>query len=80
MDGGWPAEAGSGQARANWEKIRVGWWYTICCEHDLTPIMAEDELNGMVTDLKDPKTRFPEGFGVWPTKEQALEALKGHNH
>ena len=68
------------EARANWEKIRVGWWYTICCEHDLCPIMSEDELNGMLGDLKNPKQVFPENFGVWPTKEEALEALKGHDH
>ena len=68
------------EARANWKDIKVGWWYTICCEHDLTRIMAEDELNGMVGDLKNPKTVLPEGFGVWQTREQALEALKGHSH
>jgi len=68
------------EARANWEKIKVGWWYTICCEHDLCPISAEYELNGMVGDLKDPKKVFPESFGVWETKEEALEALKGRSH
>jgi hypothetical protein len=50
------------EARANWEKIKLGWWYTVCCEHDLTQIMAEDELNGMVSDLKNPKTVLPEVF------------------
>jgi hypothetical protein len=68
------------EAGANWERIKIGWWYTICCEHDLQPIMAEDELRLMVADLKDPKKIFPEGFGVWPTKEEALEALKDHSH
>jgi hypothetical protein len=68
------------EARANWEKIKLGWWYTVCCEHDLTQIMAEDELKGMVSDLKNPKTKLPEAFGVWPTKQEALEALKSHSH
>ena len=68
------------EARVNWEEIQVGWWYTLCCDHDLTPIMSVDELNGMVGDLKNPKSALPEQFGVWPTKEEALEALKGHQH
>jgi hypothetical protein len=68
------------EARAKWEEIKVGWWYTICCEHDLCPIMAEDELNAMVADLKDSRKIFPEAFGVWETKEEALEALKHHQH
>ena len=68
------------EARANWEKIKLGWWYTVCCDHDLTQISSVDELNGMVGDLKNPKSIFPEQFGVWPTKEQALDALQGNQH
>lgn len=68
------------EARENWEKIQIGWWYTICCEHDLTKISADFELNGMVADLKNPKVVFPEHFGVWPTREEAMAALEGHDH
>ena len=66
------------EARVNWAEIQVGWWYTVCCDHDLTQIISVDELNGMVTDLKNPKSVLPEQFGVWPTKEKALETLKGN--
>jgi hypothetical protein len=68
------------EARQKWGDIKVGWWYTICCEHDLCQIAADDELNGMVGDLKNPKAVFPEGFGVWETKEEALAALKDVHH
>ena len=64
------------EARLNWEKIKVGWWYTLCCEDELCPIMAEDELNGMVGDLNNPRKVFPPEFGVWETKEEALNAIR----
>lgn len=68
------------QARKDWEKIRMGWWYTLCCDHDLCQISHEEELAGMVGDLKNPKKVFPETFGVWETREEADEALKNHSH
>ena len=68
------------EAREKWQAIKLGWWYTLCCEHDLCQVSSEDELNGMVGDLKNPKRIFPETFGVWETKEEALEALKGIQH
>ena len=68
------------EARVHWERIKVGWWYTICCEYDLTKIMSENELQGMVGDLKNPSAVLPEHFGVWKTKEAAEEALKDHHH
>jgi hypothetical protein len=63
------------EAAANWEKIQIGWWYTPCCEHELTRVASVEELNAMVTDLKDPKIVLPPEFGVWPTREEAIAEI-----
>jgi hypothetical protein len=38
-------------------------------------VASVEELNAMVTDLKDPKIVLPPEFGVWPTREEAIAEI-----
>ena len=58
----------------NFEDVKVGHWFTYCCDKDLKQIETDDELSEVQTDLKYPED---EGMNVtvWTTKEAAMGDL-----
>ena len=54
---------------SNPEDLKIGHWYTFCCEEDLTEITSEDQLKDARADLED-------CIGdAWETKEEALTEI-----
>jgi hypothetical protein len=52
-------------------ELKIGHWYTFCCERDLTQIASEEELEEVRNDLLE------DGMNkVWETKEEALLEIK----
>jgi hypothetical protein len=54
----------------NPDEVKIGHWYTFCCEEDLTQIDNDEELETVKEDLQD------EIDSVWETKEEALAEIK----
>ena len=54
--------------------IKVGYWYTMCCELDLRQLTAEDDLEDIRRDVEQ------YGARVWPTKESALAEIAAGYH
>lgn len=52
------------------EKVKIGDWYTWCCELSLEQIQDEEDLRWVRSMMSD---SHPVGR-TWPTKEAALQA------
>jgi len=57
-------------------KIKLGYWWTQCCEQDLSCIETDDDLEEVfyciINYLLDDEGSKP---GIWKTKEEALNEL-----
>ena len=55
--------------------MKIGDWYTYCCELDLTQIMDEVELQEIQDAVNDEDFEWKQFPKVWGTKKEALREL-----
>lgn len=65
------------------DKVRMGYFYSYCCEQDLTPIESEEELEQVQHQMREDRAEqvvegewAGTGLRVWESMEEALEALE----
>ena len=56
----------------NPHNIKIGHYYSYCCELDLYKIESESDINDLVDDMNDDYGLIPR---IWDTKESALKEL-----
>jgi hypothetical protein len=59
------------------EDIKVGWWYTVCCEIDLYQIKTQEELDEirLIFERNQEEEFLGNWWHFWPTYEEAMREL-----